>query len=163
MALADLGPRAILQLMMRSIWLGSLICLTAACSPDGEDSIAKVLTRDEASTDAVPSSVNCSIMPADFRSFHEVSNSRPAAPGSDLTNVIKIRADRSITWNGTDVSKSLLEANLSVVPQFYPVPLTTLNFDAGTPCIAINEVRELMRSHLECGNEAVCLQGDGRI
>ncbi|KRA79715.1 hypothetical protein [Altererythrobacter sp. Root672] len=147
--------------MMRSIWLGSLICLTAACSPDSEDGNAQVLARDEVSAEAVPSAGNCSKVPADFSSSREFASSRPAPSGRELKNLIKIRADRSITWNGDDVSKSLLKANLRVVPQFYPVPLTTLDFDAGTPCPMINEVRELMRRHLECGTKAVCLQGGG--
>jgi hypothetical protein len=147
--------------MMRSIWLGSLICLTAACSPDSEERKPQALASDEGGSDAKLSSGNCSTIPADFRSSREFASNPPTPPSRELKNLIKIRADRSITWNGEEVSKSVLEANLRVVPQFYPVPLTTLDFDAGTPCPLIDEVRELMRRHLQCGDKAVCLQGGG--
>lgn len=149
--------------MKCSIWLALLICLTAACSPDSEDSEAQVLARDAVSSDPAVNSGSCSIVPTGFRSFHEFASNRSDSSGSSLKNVIKIRADRSITWNGDDVSKSMLEDNLRMALRFYPAPLTILDFDAGTPCPMINEVRELMRTHLDCGNKAVCFQGDGRF
>ena len=145
-----------------AISLASLIYLTVACSPDHEEGREQVLAKNELSADTVAKSGNCSTIPPDFHSSREFASSRPAQ-SSDLLNMIRIRADRSITWNGDDVSKSLLEANLRVVPRIYPVPPTVLGFDAGTPCPAINEVRELMRTYLECSKEAVCLQGDGRV
>ncbi len=149
--------------MWRSICLGSLICLAEACSPDSKDSKAQVPGNDEVSTDVALSAGNCSIMPADFRAFHDFASSRPASPVREVRNLIKIRADRSITWNGEEVPQSLLESNLRAVPRFHPIPVTTLDFESGTPCALINEVRELMRRHLECGEKAMCLQGDGRI
>lgn len=163
------GPLHMVRLMRRSIWLGSLICLTAACSPGGADSNAQILAKNEVSADDAPSAANCSTMPPDFHSSREFANSHPA-PRGYLQNLIKIRADRSITWNGDDGSKSplngpyaFLEANLRGVSEIYPVPLTILDFDPGTPCPVINKVREMMREHLECGTNAVCLQGDGPI
>ncbi len=76
-------------------------------------------------------------------------------------NEVAIARDGALYWNGGEVSRPILQANLAVVPRLNPYPATVLRIDAEAQCSIVKAVREEMDKALTCRTSYRCGEGDG--
>jgi hypothetical protein len=74
-------------------------------------------------------------------------------------NRVIIRKDGSIIWNGQTISPAKLKEYLKLVAAMDVQSLTDLDFESGTPCKAVVQVRAMMEHELNCAGGGVCRFG----
>jgi len=78
-----------------------------------------------------------------------------------LFNVISVRDDSLIEWDGKPISEATLQAYLKVTSGMNPVPVTQIKFAPTTDCQTVRRLRGLMSSNLDC-TVGKCAEGAGK-
>ncbi len=67
-----------------------------------------------------------------------------------LLNVISVRDDSLIEWNGKPISEATLQTYLKVTSGMNPVPVTQIKFAPKADCETVRRLRALMSTNLDC-------------
>lgn len=73
--------------------------------------------------------------------------------------MVKVGRTGTLMWNGTRIRKETLLKYLHIVARLQPQPWVSLDFDAGTNCTQLTNVRTMMTQILHCRETRACLQG----
>ena len=72
--------------------------------------------------------------------------------GLTVTNVVRVRTEGRLLWNGAEVTKEKLLEYLSLMRRMNPTPLTILTADETASCRLVEEVRNEMEQRIGCKN-----------
>lgn len=78
-----------------------------------------------------------------------------------MLTVISVAADKTIIWNGDNISEAALKSHLEDSKTIAPTPVTQIKFAPNVDCDTVARLRQLISTTLDC-RYRTCAEGRGR-